>query len=108
MELTQRKLPNKVNELYLLPVLFLLVNVTIIICFNVLNEYVQPELSFTTLYNLGQTALSDYLSQLRFQIISVAILLLITPLYLKYKKRWFLIVITILHAVELYYFFYVM
>ena len=108
MELTQRKLPNKVNELYLLPVLFLLVNVTIIIWFYVLYEYGQPEHTFTTRYNLGQTALSDYLSQLRFQIISVAILLLITPLYLKYKKRWFLIVITILHAVELYYFFYVM
>ncbi len=107
MELAQRKLPNKVNELYILPVLLLLVNVTLVLWFYLIREYFQPHQMFVTEYNFNEVEIAAYLTELRLNIILTSTVLLITPLYLKFRKRWVLVSITVAHLVALYLYFYV-
>ena len=106
MESRQRKLPNKVNEQYILPILFLLVNITVVTWFYVVNEYSQANEVFETKYGFDQSAITSYKSELEFQIILCSVVLLITPLWLKYRKRWLLVAITLMHVAALYDFFY--
>ena len=106
MELRQRKLPDKINEQYILPILFLLVNVTVVIWFYVIHEYSQSNEVFETAYRYNKLTIANYRSDLKFQFGVFSGILLITPLYLKYKKRWLLVAITLMHAGALYYFFY--
>lgn len=106
MELRQRKLPNKINEQYILPILFLLVNVTVVIWFYVIHEYSQSNEVFETTYRYDKLTIANYRSDLKFQLGLFSSILLITPLYLKYKKRWLLVAITLMHVGALYYFFY--
>ena len=106
MELRQRKLPDKINEQYILPILFLLVNVTVVIWFYVIHEYSQSNEVFETAYRYNKLTIANYRSDLKFQFGVFSGILLITPLYLKYKKRWLLVTIALMHAGALYYFFY--
>ena len=105
MESSQRVLPNKVDEQYILPVLFLLVNVTLVIWFYLINEYAKPIDIFEIEYGFDQTAVASYLTEIELQILFFSVILLITPIYLKYRKRWFLIVITLMQLGVLYDFF---
>ncbi|MEM9364058.1 MAG: hypothetical protein AAGA43_15560 [Bacteroidota bacterium] len=106
MEVRQGKAPNKINEQYILPVLFLLVNITVIIWFYILHEYSQSDATFKTKYHFDTLAIENYASELKQQLLMFSLVLLITPLYLKFKKRWLLVAITLLHLGALYYFFY--
>ena len=106
MELRQRKLPNKINEQYILPILFLLVNVTVVIWFYVVHEYSQSNEIFESKYRFDQSAIKNYTGDLKFDFLLFSIVLLITPLWLKYRKRWLLVAITLMHIGALYSFFY--
>ncbi|MEM0939222.1 MAG: hypothetical protein AAF600_04785 [Bacteroidota bacterium] len=106
MESKQRKLPNKIDEQYILLILFLLVNMTAVIWFYVVHEYNQSNEVFETQYRFDESSIESYTSELKFQIILLSIILLITPLYLKYRKRWLLIAITLMHIGGVYCFFY--
>ncbi len=106
MEVQQRKLPDKMNEQYILPILFLLVNITAVVWFYVLHEYSQSNEVFEVKYRYDQSAIENYTSDLKSQLIVLSAVLFITPLYLKYRKRWLLIAITLMHVGTLYYFFY--
>ncbi|MEM7107935.1 MAG: hypothetical protein AAF519_06895 [Bacteroidota bacterium] len=106
MELKHRKLPNKINEQYLLPVLFLLVNVTVVLWFYLVHEYSRSSEVFNTQYGIDQFEIARYRSELKFQIVLYSVVILISPLWLKYRKRWLLLAITLMHVTILYDFFY--
>ena len=106
MESLQRKLPSKLDEQYILPILFLLINITVIIWIYVIHEYNQSNQIFETYYRFDQLAIASYIGELKNQIILLSIVLVVTPLYLKYRKRWLLIAITLSHLGALYMFFY--
>lgn len=106
MVLRERTLPNKINELYILPILFFLVNVTLVLWFYLLHEYSQSNAVFETKYHFDQLAMANYSHELKLQIILYGAVLLITPLYLKFKKRWLLVALTLMHVGVLYDFFY--
>ncbi|MEM9869249.1 MAG: hypothetical protein AAF765_16250 [Bacteroidota bacterium] len=106
MEPRPNKVPDKVNEQYILPILFLLVNITIVLWFYVIHEYSQSHEAFKIYYRFDDAAIASYTRELKFQIILFSAVLLVTPLYLKYKKRWLLVSLTLIHSVVLYYFFY--
>ncbi|MEM8893106.1 MAG: hypothetical protein AAGC88_00930 [Bacteroidota bacterium] len=105
MQAKQRALPNRVDEQYILPVLFLMVNITSVIWFYLINEYAKPIDIFEKQYGFDQAVAVFYLSELELQILFFSVVLLITPIYLKYRKRWFLIVITLMQLGALYGFF---
>ena len=105
METTQRKLPNTINEHFILPILFLLVNITVVVWFYVVHEYSQSNETFETHYRFEQSVIESYTGELKFQIILLSVILLLTPFCLKYRKRWLLLVITLMHSAALYYFF---
>ena len=107
MEPTQRKIPNKVDEQYILPILFLAVNVTIVIWFYLIHEYTQPNEVFQTQYGFDGTTREQYVANLGFQLDLFTAVLMVTPIYIKFRKRWLLIAVTLLHLGLLYYFFYV-
>ncbi|MEM8887595.1 MAG: hypothetical protein AAGD28_06380 [Bacteroidota bacterium] len=105
MEARERKLPDKINEQYILPLLFVLVNITIVIWFYLIHEYSQSDEVFKVQYGFDESKIINYTAELRLQIILFSIVLLVTPLYLKFKKRWLLVLISLLHVGALYYFF---
>ncbi|MEM6806549.1 MAG: hypothetical protein AAF696_34435 [Bacteroidota bacterium] len=105
MEASQRKLPNKLDEQYILPVLFVLVNMSLVIWFYILHEYSQSNEVFEMKYRFDQASIATYTSELSFQLILFSIVLLITPLYVKFRKRWLLVAITLMHLAVLYLFF---
>ena len=105
MERTQRKLINTINEHFILPILFLLVNITVVVWFYAVHEYSQSNEIFETHYRFEQSAMESYKGELKFQIILLSIILLVTPFCLKYRRRWLLLVITLMHSAVLYYFF---
>ena len=107
MEPTQRIIPNKVDEQYILPILFLAVNVTIVIWFYLIHEYTQPNEVFQTQYGFDSTTREQYVANLGFQLVLFTAVLMGTPIYIKFRKRWLLIAVTLLHLGLLYYFFYV-
>ncbi|MEM9338702.1 MAG: hypothetical protein AAGA66_08250 [Bacteroidota bacterium] len=106
MEARKVKLPNKIDEHYILPVLFLLVNVTLVIWSYIVHEYSQSNETFELHYRFDQQSIDNYKTDLRAQVMLISMILLITPLYLKYKRRWLLVSITFMHLGGLYYFFY--
>ena len=107
MDSKQRNIPDKINEQYILPVLFILVNITVVIWFYVIYEYNKSDKIFRELYKLNEFEIERYTGELKLQMILFSVVLLATPLYLKYRKRWLLAIITMMHMITLYYFFYV-
>ncbi|MEM9858247.1 MAG: hypothetical protein AAF843_12860 [Bacteroidota bacterium] len=105
MELQHRKLPNRLDEQYILPIFFLVANITAIIWFYIIHEYCQSDEVFKIQYRLDQFSMAHYKDGLKLQLLIFSVALLITPLYLKFRKRWLLIVITMIHSGVLYYFF---
>ncbi|MEM7106748.1 MAG: hypothetical protein AAF519_00885 [Bacteroidota bacterium] len=106
MESRTRKLPDKINEQYILPVLFLLVNITVVIWFYLVHEYSLSNEGFKTKYRFDELLIAGYKDELKLQLILFSAVLVVTPLYLTYKKRWFLIALTLMHLGVLYDFFY--
>ena len=105
MEILERKLPNKFDEQYILPILFLLLNITVVIWFYLVHEYNQPNQVFRAEYRYDLAEINLYKSTLRVQLIIYSVVLAISPLYLKYRNRWLLTAITLAHLGALYYFF---
>ncbi|MEM9361870.1 MAG: hypothetical protein AAGA43_04495 [Bacteroidota bacterium] len=106
MELKQKKIPNKLNEQYILPIFFLLVNITVILWFYIVYEYSQSNRVFENYYSFDQSSIENYKRELELQILLLTLVLLISSLWLKYRRRWFLVAITLAHAGFMYYFFY--
>lgn len=106
MESSRRIRPNKLNELYILPIFFIAANITVVLWFYLVYEYSQSNETFAALYRFDQASIDLYLGGVKNHIILLTLILLVTPVIFKYKKRWLLIAITFLHLGELYYFFF--
>lgn len=106
MEQKQKKSPDKINEQYILPLLFLLANITVVVWFYLIHELGRSNWAFETYYNFDRLAIEKYTDELKFELVLFSAVLLFTTSYSKYKKRWLLLTITLLHLGALFCFFY--
>ena len=102
MKITPRRAFNKLDEHYLIPILWCFITATVICIFYLVGEYFTSITSFTEYYRFDEQQIAEYKQHILFLGSIYTGLLVLYYLSMRLKYRWFYALLMIGNTVALY------